>query len=242
MINICICDDDPQITRQLTILLNEYSNSHHISFHVDSYNVSEQLISALSNKKQYQLFILDIIMPGFTGMDIAREIRETDEIAQLIFLTSSPEFAIESYEVRADNYLLKPINPEKLITVLDLTLKKMKTFSMDIFQIKEKGTLKNIPYDSICYFESKRNKLIIHLNTGEELTTYRTISELDETLVERSEFLRVHRSFIINMNFIREISSTEIALIHNIQIPLSKKLVKSVKQAYFDFTEAMFKS
>lgn len=122
---------------------------------------------------------------------------------------------MESYNVRALNYLLKPIDEEKLISTLNYYIEKI-----------------TIP--------RKAEKLIIYLNTNEKLEIYRTISDMEELLREKKSFIRIHRSFIINMYYIKEITSDEVTLLSNYKLPLSKKYSSSFKNAYFEFAKQHF--
>lgn len=241
MINICICDDDNKIITKMKALITQYFNSHNILYSIDSYVNSEVLLNKIKHKESYDIYFLDIMMPDITGMHIANEIREHNETSAIIFLTSSPEYAVESYNVRALNYLLKPIDEEKLISTLNYYIEKITIpRKAEKLIIKEKGKIKQVQFSGICHFESSRNKLIIYLNTNEKLEIYRTISDMEELLREKKSFIRIHRSFIINMYYIKEITSDEVTLLSNYKIPLSKKYSSSFKNAYFEFARQHF--
>lgn len=241
MINICICDDDNTIIAKIKDIVTRYFEVRNISCSIDSYMNSEVLFAKIKHKANYDIYFLDILMPDITGMHIANEIREHNETSAIVFLTSSPEYAVESYNVRALNYLLKPISEEKLTATLNYYIEKISIpKNSENLIIKEKGKIKQVPFSGICCFESSRNKLIIYLNTNEQLEIYRTISEMEELLGEKKCFVRIHRSFIVNMNYIKEITSNEVTLVPNYKIPLSKKYSISLKNAYFEFAEQRF--
>lgn len=241
MINICICDDDNTIIAKIQDVITQYFDSRNISYHVDSYVDSDVLLNKIKHKVEYDIYFLDIIMPEITGMHIANEIREHNETSAIIFLTSSPEYAVKSYDVRALNYLLKPISKEKLISTLNYYIEKINVpKKAENLIVKEKGKIKQVPFSGICCFESRRNKLLIHLNSNEQLEIYSTMSKMEELLCEKKCFVRIHRSFIINMNYIKEIEANEITLLPDYKIPLSKKYSISLKNAYFEFAEQRF--
>jgi len=102
MLQIALCDDNTNDLSTMIHLLDEYKSSKQ----------RIELTSALDKGKQFDIYCLDIMMPGFTGIDLANEIRGSDKTAPILFFTSSAEFALESYSVRAADYVLKPVSKE----------------------------------------------------------------------------------------------------------------------------------
>lgn len=115
---IAICDDDRNELLQIQTLLDLYAQERQMEFIVKEYHSSFELASAAANET-FQIYLLDVLMPVLNGIDLAREIRLMDKAADILFLTSSPEFAVESYMVKASNYLLKPVQKEILFQALD---------------------------------------------------------------------------------------------------------------------------
>lgn len=241
MIRICILDDDVASAKQMQQILTEYLTSHKISFEIDLYERGTSLLNVLSDRKNtYQIYFMDILMPGLSGIQTAKEIRKNDRTAHIIFLTSSTEYAIEGYEVRAYDYLQKPLNPDRLFHTLSELLGTEENPSAKWLQLKINGVLNNIPYNNICYIEAQRNKLLVTLNTGEQLESYTTFSSILTLLKEEADFTQTHRSYLINMRYIREFTSTSIRLQSDYQIPVSRNFSKSVKQDYFEFARSFF--
>lgn len=241
MIRICILDDELTSAKQLHNTLTEYLSTHKISFEIDQYECGNDLLKALfTDKESYQIYFLDILMPGITGIQSAKEIRKLDKSAHIIFLTSSSEYAIEGYEVRAYDYLQKPLDSERLFQTLSELLGTVEKPSAKWLQLKSGGILKNIPYNNICYIEAQRNKLLVVQNNGEKLESYGTFSSILELLKEEAEFTQTHRSYIINMRYIREFTSASIKLQSGYQIPVSRNYSGSVKQDYFEFAKSFF--
>lgn len=115
-------------------------------------------------------------MQGLSGMDLAVELRERDETADLIFLTSSPEFALESYSVRAPDYLLKPVDREKLFSALDRAIARRREQARDELVLRSGGRLVSVPLGSIEYVEARQEKLVFRLNSGETLESAAALS------------------------------------------------------------------
>lgn len=136
---------------------------------------SGQLLDA-ARAERFTLYLLDVLMPGMTGMDAAREIRSFDAAADIIFLTTSPGFAYESYGVRAAEYLLKPINAKLLYPVLDkLYLRNQKP--QDGLTVKSNGMLVRLPFSQLSYVEVNGKHLFFNMADG---TVYEVAASMRE--------------------------------------------------------------
>ena len=121
--NIAICDDDNQCSGMLNILLKEYASQKNITnLSVSIYTDGHDLLDALQEDKSFDVCILDIVMPAVSGIDLGIKLREIGYNGIIIYLTSSREHALDSYKVKAFNYILKPVIPEELFSTLDDTL------------------------------------------------------------------------------------------------------------------------
>ena len=103
MIRIAVCDDKPEELNRISYNLNLNQPTNHLHMGIHDFSSGFSLLDALDSGERFDIIILDIIMPGENGMDIAREIRKNHTEIEIIFLTSSPEYAVESYEVNANN-------------------------------------------------------------------------------------------------------------------------------------------
>lgn len=123
MINIAICDDDIDEIKIISTFVSKNIKELNISFKITVFNEGQDLIEHISSAKEnFDIIFLDIYMKASQGIDIARKIREFDEECKIIFITSSREHAIDSYEVRAVYYILKPIDEEKLSTAIKIAI------------------------------------------------------------------------------------------------------------------------
>lgn len=115
---IAVCDDQAEELSALTALLDQWQAERHFPLRYHTFRSAAGMLDA-AQRERFSLYLLDVMMPGIDGMDAAREIRTFDDAADIVFLTSSPGFAYESYGVRALEYLLKPISGGLLFPVLD---------------------------------------------------------------------------------------------------------------------------
>ena len=115
---IAVCDDQAEELSALTALLDQWQAERHFPLRYHTFRSAAGMLD-VAQRERFSLYLLDVMMPGIDGMDAAREIRTFDDAADIVFLTSSPGFAYESYGVRALEYLLKPISDSLLFPVLD---------------------------------------------------------------------------------------------------------------------------
>ena len=147
MLKIAVCDDSRELLEKVEKDLLEYESVRSTPVTIHTYTNAMELLDGLK-KTDYDILILDIIMPGFTGMQAAHEIRKFNEEIKIIFLTSSKEFAIESYSVGAYYYLLKPVLKEKLFSVLDKVVSEI-TSKQESCVIYTHMGIVNIPFAKI---------------------------------------------------------------------------------------------
>lgn len=115
--NIAILDDSAEDLNQVKSVISSYYESQNISAEICLFSSAEAFFQKYS-PEFYDLIIMDIYMGNMTGMDAAKKLRNAEDPAALIFITSSDSYAVESYDVQASYYLLKPFDPEKLRKIL----------------------------------------------------------------------------------------------------------------------------
>lgn len=235
MFSFCICDDDENITREIREALEIYARDHGMTFSINIWNDSSNLDESMQSSASYDFYILDIIMPLTGGLELAGTIRKHDLKAHIIFLTSSGEFALDSYEFHADAYLIKPIDPDKLFAELDRIFMDISLKDTEMLTLSFKSSTRTIPVDSIVSMEARRNKVLFTLNNGDSFEIYATFSEMESQLIQHTAFARVHRSYVINMNYIKEIISDDIVLADRQRIPLSNTYVREFKESYLAY-------
>ena len=233
MLKIAVCDDSRELLEKVEKDLLEYENVRSTPVTVHTYTNAVDLLDGLK-KTDYDILILDIIMPGFTGMQAAHEIRKFNEEIKIIFLTSSKEFAIESYSVGAYYYLLKPVLKEKLFSVLDKVVSEI-TSKQESCVIYTHMGIVNIPFAKIECLEVYNKHLVFHLSDGSTKETRGALTDYENVFLERKEFLKIHRSYILNMDYIHSIEAGEIATYSGKRFPVSRLLAKDIKEHYMNY-------
>ena len=235
MFRIAICDDETHSLAHMISLMEEYRFISPFQFEYASFHNGLELASVLEHGKHFDIYCLDIVMPGFDGIELGKEIRYYDKSAQIIYVTSSPEFALESYTVRAANYILKPITKEKLFSVLNDVLEQIKHEEEAFIVLKTTQGIQKILLSNLVYAEAMGRKVLYHLVSGRTLECSARFAEVCNTLLEYHFFLKPHRSYVVNMNYINTIETTEITLQIPDIIPIAQGKSKEIKDCYLSF-------
>ena len=234
MLKIAICDDEIKEVSSISSILNTYASEHNIPITYKCFTSSVELASTAAYEK-FDIYLLDVIMPVLNGISLAKEIRSFDKAADIIFLTSSPEFAVESYTVKAANYLLKPITRDSLFGALDDILEKKESDSPKYIVVKSSNGVHKILLSNIVCVEAFNRKVIYYLNNNSQLECSERFTSICDKLLNNNEFLLAHRSFVVNMNYIRLIGTTDMQLQNGKSIPLAQRRVTDIKKQYLAF-------
>ncbi|MEG0369267.1 MAG: LytTR family DNA-binding domain-containing protein [Hungatella sp.] len=227
---IAICDDNLDELLFLSSMINAYRQERTVAIRCDAFHsATELLITAKSS--EYDLYLLDVMMPAVNGMETAKEIRSFDQDTNIVFLTSSPEFAVESYQYKAQDYLLKPAKAEKLYALLDMLLAETKK-SRESLGVKTKNGIARILFDNLVFLEVMGRRLYFHLSDGSVREVIAPLAEFEGTLLARSEFMQTHRSYIVNLLQIAELSADEAVTLTGNRVPISRQNYPRVREAY----------
>lgn len=229
---IIACDDDKKQRNALLALLNEYVDKAGNPPEVTSYGNAFDVVSALE-RESFDLALLDILMPGYTGMEAAKEIRMKNKDVRLVFLTSSSEFAVESYRVNAYDYLMKPVDRKVLYDLLNRVDLELESDG-ELLHVVTSKEVYSIPYEQIESVEVIHRTLIFHLIDKSTHEIYGRLADYDRMLSERPEFIKPHRSYLVNMNNIQSIDPKEIIMVSGSHIPIARGSAKDVRDAYMD--------
>lgn len=236
MIQFAVCDDNINELSNIVQLINLYRISKNFSCEYVVFHNGLDLISALEKGKRFDIYFLDIIMPGLTGIDIAKEIRSFDKITPILFFTSSTEFALESYSVKALNYVLKPITKEKFFFVLDEVLEKIKMEEdEDAMIVKSNEGIQRILISNLVFAEVISRNVLYHLRSGKVIQCTEPFSSVCDQLMNYGCFIKPHRSYIVNMRFIDTIENHQITLQTLDTIPVAQGKAKDTKQKYLNY-------
>jgi len=237
MLKIAICDDHRSDLSIMVSHIEEYQTLHKNNFEIayTTFGNATDLISSMENGTSYDIVLLDIIMPMVTGMDAAREIRLFNNDVKIIFATSSPEFAVESYAVNAYYYVLKPMKQEMIFKLLDKILSEKTFQSNQNLIVKGKFGLTTLHIHRLEFAEVIGRTILYHLTDGTVIESVFTMAELEKTLLIYPCFIKPHRSYIVNMRHIDTLSKRDIKMKSLNLIPIAKANFKVIKSTYLDY-------
>lgn len=230
MINIAICDDDKKIIEQIKKYIMEYKNSE---CKVKTYSSGEEL---LKTKFDFKIIFLDIDMAGINGIEAAKKIRNHDKSVKIIYVTSFTDYVNMAFEVHAFGYLNKPIKKEQIYKQLDEALEYSK-------EEKEEEYIEFITLDGVIrlsskeiyYFEYVSRKVKIK-TLNKTYTMKGKIAEVADKM-EKYGFLMPHKSFTVNLFYIRTIKGYDIFMTDGSIIPLSQKKSAEFREQFNVFLE-----
>ena len=228
---IAVCEDNEIHRDILEHLLNRYFSERSILFALVPYKLGKNFLYDMEEGAYFDVAFLDIYMEDAMGNEIAHKLRAMGYQGEIIFLTASPDFAIESYDVDAGGYLLKPLDYGKLKKVMDRITRNI---DPSTYHIRQRTTVTKVVYHEILYIESSNSKCILHTESGEVYTVYKTLNTIEKELGDR-RFLRCHQSFLVNMDHIKQIEK-QFLLSNGDYVPIRQRGVKQVRQAYIEYT------
>ena len=225
---IAICDDEEKQRAYIKSLVEGWLRQtfHHT---IQEYASSEQFLFEQAYDRT-QILFLDIEMEKMDGIALAREIRKHNRQMQIIFVTGYMEYIQEGYDVEALHYLLKPVSQEKIDSVLDRAVERLKTADA-VLLVESGGEVLRLPLKEIRFIESNRNYNIIHADNDYEVRG--TLSELEAKLDEA--FVRVGRSYLVNLNYVRRIGKTELILNTGEKLLVPRGSYKKLNEAFIKY-------
>ena len=235
MIKIAFCDDDMEVLHQMNELLDRYRVERNEDITYVAFQSPFELLTEIEKGIRPDILFLDVVMPGQNGMDVAKEIRQYDTNMKIIFLTSSPEFAVESYSVGAYFYQLKPIWEESFFRLMDAVLAECEKKKKNSLILRSKDGITRIGLQQLEYCEVLGRKLLFHLENGAVLESAGSLDDLAGQLMQYSNFFRPHRSFLVNMEYIQNISSRSIKMVNDAEIPIPHGKCSEIKNTYMEY-------
>lgn len=224
-VKICICDDSSEERTSIKDLVREWSRQSGTDVSVSEFPTAEAFLFEYEDLAP-DVVLLDIEMPGMNGVDLAKRLRQRNKLIQIVFITGFSEYIAEGYEVAALHYLLKPVSPEKFFSTLDRALEKQESDGRKIVLETAAETVL-LPICEICYIEVIKNYITVYAE--DKYTVKKTLKEIERELDQR--FLRVGRSYIVNLHLVSRVSRSEIFLRGGESVPLPRGAYETVNRA-----------
>ena len=237
MLRIAICDDIDAELRRITALTNEYLTRRNLDAEVREFSHPDTLLTACETHN-FHIFLLDMVMPMVSGLELGRSIRRTSTDAQIIYITAESGFALDAYAVHPLHYLLKPVDQEVLFAALDLAAEKVDFGEELIVTVKTRDGLRTLTTDAIACCEYSRHTVAYTLVSGERVETVTIpgkFSDYIAPLLQDRRFLQPHAAFALNMSRVERLNKEGFTLRGGAFVPVSGKQFAAVREAYLNY-------
>ena len=234
MLRIAICDDETTFLTQIHSIISTW-NHDAFPLHIEAFDNGDALLKS-HTQSPYDIIFLDVIMPIFNGIEVAKEIRKHDANVKFVFLTSSREYAVDSYTVKATNYLLKPIDNTQLYQCLEELCNELLKNSQKYIHIRCANVIHKISLSDIEYAEAQNKHTLFTLRNKQVLDSIDLLSFYSNKLTLNDGFFKCHRSYIVNINHIDTYTTKEVRMRSGYRIPISRNCQTDFENTYFSYT------
>ena len=235
LLKIAICDDEKMFCDSAEGMLKLYMEEKAMPFQADVFNIPSELLDMTEKGTIYDIYLLDIYMPGVTGMSIATELRSRGVKSPIIFLTSSTDHALEAFGVDATHYLLKPYTKDNFYVGMDKAMQSIASHKNDSVILKVDNDYRSIPVSKLIYCEAEDKYQRLYLENGEKLLIRISGMELYKQLSEFDSFYHCGRAHIINLNHISRVTQSGAVFKSGMQLSLPHTVLAGLKKAFFDY-------
>lgn len=229
MLRIAICDDDKIICQQLEDMLADMEEENNEQFEVEVFYSGEELYRFLKKDNRYNLIFLDIEMRDLNGVEVGRKIRDemNDETTQIVYISGREDYAMDLFEVRPLNFLIKPVSKIKVEAAVNKAIKILGE-SKHFYEYKNGNVNFSVPVGDILYFESDGRKVNIILMDDVKVF-YGKLSEVEDKL-RSQDFIMIHKSYLINFNHVVEYTYDYVKMSNKETLTISQNNRKAVRE------------
>lgn len=236
---IAICDDERRCLDQVLSVTSEYVKERSDrNLSIASFSHPEDLLEAAEKIGGFDIYILDIVMPHLNGIQLGEKLRDNGYDGKIIYLTSSEEYALDSFRVRAFDYIIKPIKKEVLYKVMDEAITSIAIKKDRTIVVKTKALFVKLNYEQILYVELNKRVLLFHLKGGKtvESTHLRTtFSEAVSEPASDKRFAQCGATTLVNLNRITEIENESITFDDGSNMYVSKKNCRELRDQWVSY-------
>lgn len=239
MFKTAICDNDRSdldlLCREAESWLELHKN---INGKIVPFQDAGKLIESLTAGERFDLFLLDVMMPKLNGIELGRAIRDIDSDVPVVYVTSSRDYAFDAYSIHAIRYIKKPVEREQFRSALDLAFTLHMSSSRHMLLIQCSDTVSRVVMEDIVSIENNLRETTYTLCDGRKVVGTRRSGSFEDSVGEvasAKEFIQPHKSFFVNMNYIRAIRSDKIVMDDGVEIPITRRRLTEVKEKYIGF-------
>lgn len=229
MIKIGICDDVIITTEEIESYILEASKYYPQKIEIEIFYSGEEFCERLKEDCYFDLIFMDIEMGEINGIDAIRKLREKNYETLIIYISSKQNYFMDLFEVQPFQFILKPINQDEFNRKFELAYEKICRQSY-YFEFKTGTTIVRIPVKDIIYFESCQRHIFM-MTKDNNYKFYMKLSEIKKEL-EEYNFLLLHQSYLVHLEYIKEMHYSHVVLLNNQVINISEKRRKDIRKEY----------
>ncbi len=236
MLNVCICDDDAGDAARVRDLARRFAGEHpEFPMKLQTFSSAFDLLEHLETAGGFDVYLLDILMPQIKGLEVAERIRDRGEAAEIVFLTSSPEYALDAFGVAASGYLLKPVEKGQFDRAMLAAARRATRPEEAAMVLKTREGLRKVLLRELAAVESFNHDRVCCLTDGSTLVTGDTLGALMERLSGDGRFFSPHRAYIVNLEHVTALNDNHVVLSTGQRVPVSRASMAALKRAYMEF-------
>ena len=228
---VAIVDDSTTDAEFVKGILNSWADLRQANIQAEVFPSAGAFLFRYAEDKDWDILLLDIEMGAMDGVTMAKRVRQDNEAVQIVFITGYSDYIAEGYEVAALHYLMKPVNKDKLLAVLDRALEKRKQEERCL-NLEAYGEMVRIPFYEIRYLDVHQNYVTVHAKA--DYTVKRTLGDFEKELDNR--FCRVGRAMILNLKYTQRVTKTEVRLSDGTVLPLPRGAYEPLNRAIIQHT------
>lgn len=226
MLKIALCEDEPVQREIAALLLREYLEERPgLAGKVLEFSSGPALLDGLERQERFDVYLLDVVMPEMTGIDLGVRLRQRDPEAVIIYLTAAPEYALNAYEAHPFDYLLKPVERAHLHQVLDRALERMERRRSACLSVKTREGLRRVLLDEILYAELADRAVRYHLTGGgavDSVTLRGSFQAAAAPMLADDRFVLCGASFVVNLFYVSAVERGALQLSTGERVPLPR--------------------
>ena len=235
MLHVAICDDDKVLLDNLNREVDLWAQEEQALCSVELFATAEAFLFAWEEKRDIEVLLLDIEMPGMDGMELARRLRRRGDRLGIIFVTGNPDFALEGYDLEAVSYLVKPVKRDRLRSALNRAKKQAGSREALLVTIAA-GEVERVYVSDICLLESSGHETVLMMRDGRHIVCREPLRQLEQELEERSEaFFKPHRSYMINLGYVERMTKKDVQMEGGMPVPIARGKWEELNQAYMRY-------
>ncbi len=236
---IALCDDEKAYHETIKDLIGQYKRANpDRSLSLSSFYSGKELLNHVDEHGGFDLYILDCVMPEMDGIELGTALRRRGDQGMFFYLTTSPDFALDSYRVDALDYLLKPVDKPLFFRSLDKAFSYFSRTTREMVSVKTAGSIRILPVADIRYAERAGKRICYYMTDGSMIrgvTFNGSFIDAASDLLSHNGMLLVGSSFVVNLTHVMEVTKTDMVLTGDLRVPIPRRIYDDVKKAWAAF-------